>query len=95
MDARTYIQKYTQSVVTNMLSINSKGLFSIFAAAVLTACATTTSTPFTGPDPEQIFEVSSDAAGIYQGSRQWITENFKSANDVIQYQDESTATVIG
>lgn len=62
--------------------------------ALLSACATT-STPYTGPDPEKIIEVSSDSAGIYQGSRQWIAENFKSANDVIQYQDESTATVIG
>jgi len=53
-------------------------------------------TPYTGPVPERIIELESASADeIFQGSRQWIAENFKSANAVIQYQDQATNTVIG
>lgn len=32
---------------------------------------------------------------IYEGSRQWVAKNFKSANSVIQYQDKGTGSIIG
>lgn len=62
---------------------------------IISCVANSTREPYQGPDPEKIINVQADANGIYQGARQWIAENFKSANDVIQYQDQSTTTVIG
>ncbi|MPX79229.1 DUF4468 domain-containing protein [Moraxella catarrhalis] len=32
---------------------------------------------------------------IYEGSRQWVAKNFRSANSVIQHQDKATGSVIG
>ena len=67
---------------------------SLLAAAVIsTGCAT--ATPYTGPTPEKIVQVDATASELFHGSRQWIAENFESAKNVIQYQDEATNTVIG
>ncbi|MGQ7844878.1 DUF4468 domain-containing protein [Granulosicoccus sp. 3-233] len=67
----------------------------VLATVVAIAGCATTSTPFTGPPPMKIVESNAEAAELFHGSRQWIAENFKSANAVIQYQDEATNTVIG
>ena len=63
------------------------------ATLLVTACGTTS--PYTGPVPEKIVQVDATASELFQGSRQWIAENFESAKNVIQYQDEATNTVIG
>lgn len=32
---------------------------------------------------------------VYEGARQWVAKNFKSANSVIQYQDKTVGSIIG
>ncbi|MFT6303132.1 MAG: hypothetical protein ACI9XK_001359 [Granulosicoccus sp.] len=63
------------------------------AAAIASGCAKPA--PFTGADPARVVKVNADASAIYHGSLQWIAENFQSAKEAIQYQDEGTKTVIG
>jgi len=71
----------------------------LLAALILTlsGCKTLASIPaYDAPPPSRVVEVpNASASEIYEGSRQWIAENFRSANNVIQYQDTATNTVIG
>ena len=68
---------------------------SLIVAVAMTITGCTTTTPFTGPDPQKVIEVDAKASDIYQGARQWIAENFRSSDAVIQYEDDATNTVIG
>lgn len=69
---------------------------SIFVLSVVTLVGCAVSQPFSGPTPERVIQVPGiDAQTLYQSSRQWIAENFRSAKAVIQYEDKDTQTVIG
>lgn len=64
----------------------------------LVGCATTSATKgveaFT--TYQKVVEIpNTKQDAIYEGSRQWVAKNFKSANSVIQYQDKATGTIIG
>ena len=69
----------------------------VASALVLTACASGPPTdPYNGPPAQQVFQVPGvNAEQLYEGSRQWIAENFKSAKSVIEYESRDTLTIIG
>ncbi len=73
-----------------------KRLF-VSVALMLSACATgTVHPPYSGPAAMKVVEVADKTqAEIYEGARQWIAENFKSSNAVIEYESRDTFTVIG
>ncbi|WFF39295.1 DUF4468 domain-containing protein [Moraxella nasibovis] len=63
----------------------------------LVGCATTSGTV---SEPMNTYQRIVDVPNVkqdmvYEGSRQWVAKNFKSANSVIQYQDKETGSVIG
>ena len=66
---------------------------SVFVAA-LSGCVMTPAAPIT--NVQKVYEMPAlTQAQIYDASRQWFAESFKSANAVIQYEDKVSGAIIG
>ncbi|EKF48438.1 hypothetical protein J671_2258 [Acinetobacter sp. 1130196] len=63
----------------------------------LVGCATPiTSTQQAMPEVSQVIEIPNKSKDqIFEDSKIWIAQSFKSANNVIQYADKSTGSIIG
>lgn len=66
----------------------------ILFAVALSGCATTPLVPIT--NVQKVYDMPSlTQPQIYDASRQWFAESFKSANAVIQYEDKTSGSIIG
>jgi hypothetical protein len=63
-------------------------------ATTLYGCAMTPIAPI--ENVQKVYEMPGLSQGqIYDASRQWFAESFKSANAVIQYEDKTSGSIIG
>lgn len=78
--------------------MDCKAIASLAVGVLLSACAASgpNAEPYAGPTRSEVIQISDKSGGeIYEGSRQWIAETFRSANAVIEYESRDTMTVIG
>jgi hypothetical protein len=67
----------------------------LMAAIGLPGCASSADFVMLDQPIAKVYEVKADKVRIFNVSRQWVAENFRSARAVVEYEDKDAGTLIG
>ncbi|MHA3061178.1 DUF4468 domain-containing protein [Acinetobacter sp. ANC 4631] len=75
-----------------------KILISIFSTAILSGCVTAEQMQFAAPlnDVSEVIDINGKSKDqLFEASKIWIAKSFNSSNNVIQYADKESGSIIG